>query len=86
MSDASRTNVAVVLVIAPYCAAPVIDAGTFTLIAGSPVSAVAAARLATWWGSGWLDHVSFPNCESWPRVLMSVGVMVTAATCFASKI
>ena len=67
-------------------AAPVIDAGTFTLIAGRPVSAVAAARLATWCGSGWLDHVSFPNCESWPRVLMSVGVMVNAATCFASKI
>src|SRR6266851_4408775 len=64
-SVASKTNVAVVLAIAPYFGAPTIDAGTRTLTAGRPVSDIAAARLATWCGSALLDQVSFPNCDSW---------------------
>ena len=84
--DASKTKVAVVRGIAPYSAAAVIDVGTVTVIAGMPVSAVAAARLATACGAGCPDHVSVPNCDSWPRVWRSVGVTVTAANCFASKI
>ena len=50
--DASKTKVAVVRDIAPYSAAPVMDAGTVTLIAGMPVSVLAAARLATACGAG----------------------------------
>jgi hypothetical protein len=85
-SAASKTNVAVVRGTTPYCAVAATDAGRVTLIAGRPVSAVAAARLATWCGFGCADQVSFPNCESWPSVWRSVGVTATAANCLASKI
>src|SRR5437868_6853847 len=56
-SEASKTHVAVVRASASYFAVVPIDAGSATEIAGRPVSAVAAPRLATGCGCGCADQV-----------------------------